>query len=153
FYADGAGPRPPADRSARRLHRSPAMGKRVGTTFAAAVLAALASACASLGGLAALVQAPRFETVPDRPAEFRLLGSGLGRPLGGAGVRLWARVENPNPLGLTLSTLNGSLLLESARSADWPRAATLDLPLGLPLAARQQTEIPIDLTASFSDLP
>ncbi|HEY2946698.1 MAG TPA: LEA type 2 family protein [Vicinamibacteria bacterium] len=112
-----------------------------------------AAGCATLGGLAALVQPPRFTTVPDRPAELRLLGSGSGLPLGGAGVRLWARVENPNPFGLTLSTLTGSLLLESARSGDWPRAATLDLPLGLPLAARQQTEIPIDLTVSFSDLP
>jgi hypothetical protein len=109
--------------------------------------------CATLGGLAAIVQPPRFSTVPDRPAELRLLGSGSGLPLGGAGVRLWARVENPNPFGLTLSTLTGSLHLESARSGDWPRAATLDLPLGLPLEARQQTEIPIDLTVSFSDLP
>lgn len=109
--------------------------------------------CATLGGLAALIQPPRFSTVPDRPAELRLLGSGSGLPLGGAGVRLWARVENPNPFGLTLSTLTGSLHLESARSGDWPRAATLDLPLGLPLEARQQTEIPIDLTVSFSDLP
>jgi hypothetical protein len=109
--------------------------------------------CATLRGLAVLVQPPRFSTVPDRPAELRLLGSGSGLPLGGAGVRLWARVENPNPFGLTLSTLTGSLHLESARSGDWPRAATLDLPLGLPLEARQQTEIPIDLTVSFSDLP
>jgi hypothetical protein len=112
-----------------------------------------ASSCATLGGLAALVQPPRFSTVPDRPAELRLLGSGSGLPLGGAGVRLWARVENPNPFGLTLSTLTGSLHLQSGRSGDWPRAATLDLPLGLPLEARQQTEIPIDLTVSFSDLP
>jgi hypothetical protein len=109
--------------------------------------------CATLRGLAVLVQPPRFSTVPDRPAELRLLGSGSGLPLGGAGVRLWARVENPNPFGLTLSTLTGSLHLKSARSGDWPRAATLDLPLGLPLEARQQTEIPIDLTVSFSDLP
>jgi hypothetical protein len=102
--------------------------------------------------LAAIVQPPRFASVPDRPAELRLLGSGSGLPLGGAGVRLWARVENPNPFGLTVSTLTGSLHLESGRG-DWPRAATLDLPLGLPLQARQQTEIPIDLTISFADLP
>jgi len=114
--------------------------------------ALLAHGCASLGGLAAIVQPPRFATVPDRPAELRLL-SGGGFPLGGAGVRLWARVENPNPFGLTLSTLSGALHLQSGRSGDWPRAATLDLPLGLPLEARQQTEIPIDLTVSFADLP
>jgi hypothetical protein len=121
--------------------------------LAAVIVSAGAAGCATLGGLAALVQPPRFATVPDRPAELRLLGSGSGLPLGGAGVRLWARVENPNPFGLTLSTLTGSLHLESSRSGDWPRAAILDLPLGLPLAARQQTEIPIDLTVSFSDLP
>jgi late embryogenesis abundant protein len=130
-------------------HLSPPTIRRL----TAAVAGVAAAGCATLGGLAALVQPPRFTTVPDRPAELRLLGSGSGLPLGGAGVRLWARVENPNPFGLTLSTLTGSLLLESARSGDWPRAATLDLPLGLPLGARQQTEIPIDLTVSFSDLP
>ena len=119
----------------------------------AVLLAALGPAgCASLGGLSALVQPPRFASVPDRPAELRLLGSAAGIPLGGAGVRIWAHVENPNPFGLTLSTLTGSLHLESDRG-DWPRAATLDLPLGLPLEARQQAEIPIDLTVSFSDLP
>lgn len=123
------------------------------SALATVLLGALATACASLGGLASLVQAPRFETVRDRPAELRLLGSGAGRPLGAAGVRLWARVENPNPFGLTLSTLSGSLRVESLRSGDWPRAATVELPLGLPLQARQQAEIPIDLTVSFSDLP
>jgi hypothetical protein len=116
------------------------------------VIAVSANGCASLGGLAAIVQPPRFATVPDRPAELRLLGSASGLP-GGAGVRLWARVENPNPFGLTLSTLTGALHLESGRAGDWARAATLDLPLGLPLEARQHAEIPIDLTVSFSDLP
>ena len=91
----------------------------------------------------------------DVEIEFRLLGETVAdapyKPK--APNRLWARIENPNAFGLTLSTLTGSLFLESGRSGDWPRAATLDLPLGLPLAARQQTEIPIDLSVSFSDLP
>src|SRR5688572_14902582 len=126
------------------------MQKRIGATLMGVVLGATAGGCASLGGLAALVQPPRFEAVRDRPAELRLLGSGSGRPLGGAGVRLWARVENPNPFGLTLSTLSGVLHVESARSGDWARAATVELPLGLPLQARQHVEIPIDLTVSFS---
>jgi len=78
-----------------------------------------AAACATLGGLAGLIQPPRLATVPDRPAELRLLGAGTGLPLGGAGVRLWARVENPNPFGLTLSTLTGSLHLEGSSSGDW----------------------------------
>jgi len=121
--------------------------------LAMAVAGAATTACASLGGLSALVQPPRFDTVPDRPAELRLLRSGAGLPLGGAGVRLWARVENPNPFGLTVSTLTGSLHLEGRSSGDWARAATVDLPLGLPLEARQQTEFPIDLTVNLSDLP
>jgi hypothetical protein len=129
------------------------MEKRLGAALTCAVLGIAAAGCASLGGLAALVQPPRFEAIRDRPAELRLLGSGSGRPLGGAGVRLWARVENPNPFGLTLSTLSGSLHVESPRSGDWARAATVELPLGLPLQARQHVEIPIDLTVSFSDLP
>ena len=100
-------------------------------TLTMAVAGATMTACASLGGLSALVQPPRFDTVPDRPAELRLLRSGAALPLGGAGVRLWARVENPNPFGLTLSTLTGSLHLEGRSSGDWTRAATVDLPLGL----------------------
>jgi late embryogenesis abundant protein len=119
-----------------------------------AVVAGVATAgCATLGSLSILVQPPRFASVPDRPAELRLLASRAGLPLGGAGVRLWARVENPNPFGLTLSTLAGSLHLENASSGDWPRAATVELPLGLPLEAREQAEFPIDLTVSLSDLP
>ena len=37
--------------------------------LAAVIAGARAAACATLGGLAALVQPPRFTTVPDRPAE------------------------------------------------------------------------------------
>lgn len=110
-------------------------------------LAVTASGCAALGQLRGLVQAPRFEEAPDRPAEIRLLGPGAGRPVGGAGVRLWAKVSNPNPFGFTLSTLEGTLFLEDSR------AAVADFPLGLPLAARGETVIPLDLSISFSDIP
>ena len=68
-------------------------------------------------------------------------------PLGGAGVRIWLNVTNPNPFGFTLSTVNATLTLEGTRAADG------DFPLGLPLAARQESEIPLDLSFSFSDLP
>lgn len=107
---------------------------------AAATVLALGG-CAELNQLGALVQPPRFEQVPDQPAEIRLAG------LNGAGVRLWARVSNPNAFGLTLGTLKGTLYLDEAR------AATADFPLGLPLGARGDTVIPIDISISFADLP
>jgi LEA14-like dessication related protein len=56
-------------------------------------------------------------------------------------------VTNPNGFGLTLNTLRATLLLENTR------AATGDFPLGLPLEARQESVIPLDLTVSFSDVP
>ena len=108
---------------------------------------ALAVGCAELNQLAALVRAPQFEQAPDRRAEIRVMGAGGGLPIGGAGVRLWARVTNPNPFSLTLGTLRGALYLEDSRAAD------VDFPFGLPLAAGGDTTVPIDLTISFSNLP
>lgn len=104
-------------------------------------------ACAELGGLGALVQPPRFEQDDAQPAELRLAGPSLTRPLGGATVRIWARVTNPNAFGFTLGTLKGNLFLEGSRAAD------VDFPLGLPLTARQETVIPLELSINFSDLP
>ena len=95
----------------------------------------------SLNNLGALIQPPRFEQVPDQPAEVRLQG------LSGAGVRLWTRVTNPNPFGLRLGTLKGTLYLEDSRAAD------ADFPLGLSLASGGDSVIPIDISISFSDLP
>jgi len=103
--------------------------------------------CAELGRLSALVQPPRFEQATDHRAEIRMTGAGSGLPLGGAGVRLWAKVTNPNPFGLTLGTLKGTLFLEDNRAAD------VDFPLGLPLAAGAETTVPIDLSVSFANLP
>ena len=57
------------------------------------------------------------------------------------------RVTNPNPFSLTLGTLKGTLFLEDSRAAD------VDFPLGLPLAAGGDTTVPIDLTVSFANLP
>jgi len=107
----------------------------------ACLLTMTLTACAELNQLGALVQPPRFEQVPDRPAEVRLLGTN------GAGVRIWTRVTNPNPFGLTLGTLQGTLYLEDARAAD------ANFPLGLPLGARGEQVIPIDISIRFSDLP
>jgi hypothetical protein len=112
------------------------------------VLAAAAHAgCALLGGLRGLVQVPQFSEAEGQPAEIRLLGPGQAGPLGGAAIRIWTRVRNPNPFGLTLSTLNGSLFLEGSRAAD------ADFPLGLPLAANGDSVIPLDLRVSFADIP
>ena len=112
-----------------------------------AVLAVAAAACAELGGLGTLVQPPRFEQDESQPAEIRLVSPSLSRSLGGASVRIWTRVTNPNSFGFTLGTLKGTLFLEGSR------AATADFPLGLPLTARQETVIPLELSISFSDLP
>jgi hypothetical protein len=103
--------------------------------------------CTALEQLRGLVQPPRFEEAPGQPAQIRLLPPGAGMPVGGAGVRLWAKVTNPNPFGFTLGTLRGTLFLEESRSA------TADFPLGLPLTAGAETIVPIDLSISFSDLP
>jgi len=114
---------------------------------ACVVAVMLVTGCAELGRLSALVQAPRFEQAPDRRAEIRMTGAGSGLPIGGAGVRLWAKVTNPNPFALTLGTLKGTLFLEDNRAAD------VDFPLGLPLAAGGETTVPIDLSVSFANLP
>jgi hypothetical protein len=107
----------------------------------------LVTACAELNKIASLVQAPRFEQAPGRQAEIRVMGPGAGLPLGGAGVRLWAKVTNPNTFGLTLGTLKGRLFLQDSEAAD------VDFPMGLPLAAGGDTTVPIDLSVSFSNLP
>jgi late embryogenesis abundant protein len=109
--------------------------------IAIAVGGVLFAGCAGLEQLRALVQAPRFEQAPDHQPEIRLLG------LGGAGVRLWTKVSNPNPFSLTLGTLKGTLYLEEQRAAD------ADFPLGLPLSAGGDTTVPIDLSISFANLP
>jgi late embryogenesis abundant protein len=114
--------------------------------FALVAVIAIVQGCASLGALG-LVRPPRFRTDPDRPAELRLVGPSLSRPLGGATVRLWARVENPNPFSVTLSTVAGRLFLEGTEAAD------VDLPLGLPLVSGQDESVPLDLSLSFENVP
>lgn len=105
------------------------------------------TACASLGGLTRAVQPPTFEEAVGQPAEFRLLGQSRTMPVGGAGIRLYLKVTNPNAFGFTLSTVRATLELEGTRAADG------DFPLGLPLTARQASVVPLDLTVSFADLP
>lgn len=58
--------------------------------------------CASLG-LENVIQPPRFGEVDGRTAQLRLLLPSTDQPAGGAAVRLWTRVTNPNALSLTLA--------------------------------------------------
>ena len=95
---------------------------------------------ASCATLRDVVQAPQFSAASGRQAELRLT-------TGGATVRIWTNVRNPNAFGFTLARLAGSLFLENSR------AANVDLPLGLPLVAQRDTVIPIDVTIRFSDIP
>lgn len=106
-----------------------------------------AAGCAALEQFRALVQAPKFEEAEGQPAEIRLLPPGTTTPFGGAGVRIWTKVTNPNSFGIRLGTLSGTLFLEDSR------AANADFPLGLPLGAGQESVIPIDLSISFTDVP
>lgn len=103
------------------------------------------AACATLGALG--VQPLRFDRADDRSSELRILAPAADRPLGGAAIRLWAEIENPNSFGLTLAEVAGDLLLESTE------AIAVDFPLGLPLEAYQDTMIPLDVTLGFDDLP
>lgn len=112
-----------------------------------AALAIAVAGCRSLDGLGGLVRPPRFEQAPGQPAEIAFSGVTAALPAGGATVRIWTRVTNPNPFGFTLSTLRTTLLLGDAQ------AATGEFPLGLPLEPSQSTIVPIELSISFSDVP
>jgi len=116
----------------------------------AAILVSLVllGGCLELGKIAGgLVLPPRFAEARDRQAEFRLLPISRDRVLGGAGIRLWATVTNPNPFGFTLSTLRGTLFLDDTKTA------TTDFPLGLTLVAGGESTVPIELSISFAELP
>jgi hypothetical protein len=94
-----------------------------------------------LEGLRSLIQPPQFEQDDQQRSEIRLNGTR------GATVRIWTRVSNPNGFGLTVGTLSGTLHLEGSR------AATVDFPFGLPLPARGEEVVPIDISVNFRDVP
>lgn len=123
-----------------------AVPRRAWAALAVAGAVVGAAACASLG-LGDVLAAPRFSEASGREASLRLLGPSAERPSGGAAIRIWARVENPNPVGLTLASLAGDLFLEDAP------AATVDFPLGVPLPASGDTIIPLELSVNFEDIP
>ncbi|HET7463335.1 MAG TPA: LEA type 2 family protein [Longimicrobium sp.] len=105
----------------------------------------LLSGCATLAQLG--IQAPQFMVDNAQPAQLRLLGPSLGRPQGGAAIRLYARVRNPNPIGITLARLAGGLALEGQN------AAQVDFPLGVPLQGNTETVVPLDISVNFNDIP
>ncbi|MGH7562310.1 MAG: LEA type 2 family protein [Gemmatimonadales bacterium] len=105
----------------------------------------LTAACAALSTLG--VVPLRFSEPPQPKPELRLLAPSTSRPLGGAAIRLWARVENQNRFGVTLSRVVGNLHVEDAE------AIAGDFPLGLPLTANQDTIIPLDVSLRFDNLP
>jgi Late embryogenesis abundant protein len=110
----------------------------------AVVLPAL-SGCATLAQLG--IQAPQFSVDNTQPAQLRLVGPSFGHPQGGAAIRLYARVRNPNPVGLTLARLAGGLNLEGRN------AAQVDFPLGVPLRASSEAVVPLDIIVNFNDIP
>jgi hypothetical protein len=113
-----------------------------------ALLLAMAVAlpgCATLQQLG--IMAPQFRVDGGQQAQIRLLPPGPGRPSGGASIRLFARVSNPNPVGITLSTLAGGLELQGRQ------AARVDFPLGVPLSAGGEQVVPLDISVSFDDIP
>lgn len=104
------------------------------------------AACASLG-IGSAVRAPEVSRVDAPAPRVRLLLPGPERPAGGAAVRLWARVENPNAFSLTVSRLDGDLFLGDAEGV------AVAFPLGLPLLAGRDTIVPLDASLDFDDLP
>jgi late embryogenesis abundant protein len=111
------------------------------------VLVIATAGCATLGPLAQIVQPPRFRQADNQPAQIRLIAPSLRNPTGGAGVRIWLEVTNPNSFGFTLSTVNATLALQGTRAANG------DFPLGLPLRAGEHSVVPLDLTVNFADVP
>lgn len=112
----------------------------------AALAGVLIAGCASLP-IGSVLQAPVISSVEGRQPELQLRLPGPGRPAGGAAVRLWSRIENPNDVSLTIAELAGDLFIGDADGL------TVDFPLGLPLVARGDTVIPLDVSVDFDDLP
>jgi hypothetical protein len=112
-----------------------------------AFITAAALATGSCATLSQIVQPPQFSVAEGRDSQIRILGPSLSRPLGGASLRIWTHVRNPNAFGLTLAALQGNIFLENERAGE------VNFPLGLPLTAAGDTIIPLDINISFSDLP
>lgn len=103
-------------------------------------------ACASLGPWA-VVEAPSVSGVEGRSPELRLAAPSADRPTGGADLRLWSRIENPNAFSLTVSRLAGDLFVGDASGVE------VEFPLGVPLVALGDTVVPLDVSFDFDDVP
>jgi hypothetical protein len=114
------------------------------TTVLAAALLTLSAGCTAIN---TLVQPPVFTAAEGRDTELRIVGPAANRPLGGAALRIWTRVQNPNSFGLTLASLAGNVFLQNHNAGE------VSFPLGLPLLAGADTIIPLDVTISFADVP
>lgn len=117
------------------------------TIRALTFLTAAVFSVGSCATLSQIVQPPQFSAAAGRDSQLQLLGPSSSRPLGGATLRIWTRVHNPNAFGLTLAALRGNVFLENTRAGE------INFPLGLPLTATGDTIIPLDINISFSDLP
>lgn len=117
------------------------------TLAAATFVTVLGLSTGNCATLNQLVQPPQFSVAQGRDTQLRLLGPSTSRPLGGASLRIWARVQNPNAFGLTLAALRGNIFLENEQAGE------VDFPLGLPLTASGDTIIPLDVNISFADVP
>jgi len=120
--------------------------KTVRRTAMLSIMALGLSGCAGMG-LENVLQPPTFQVDGSQQAQLRLLAPSAQNPLGGAAVRLYARVGNPNPVGLTLTRLVGQLQLQGSN------AARVDFPLGVPLQAGGETVVPIEIAIDFDDIP
>jgi hypothetical protein len=118
-----------------------------GTARALSFVTVVTLSLGSCASLSQIVQPPQFTVAEGRDTQLRLLGPSSTRPLGGATLRIWTRVQNPNAFGLTLAALRGNVFLEDTRAGE------VNFPLGLPLSATGDTIIPLDINISFSDLP
>lgn len=123
---------------------------RTGYCAAAVLLALIGSTttgCAGLARLGLRILAPIIREAPGRNATVTYAPPTSASPLGSIVVRLWAEVENPNPIGLTLDRLEGTLFLDAVRAAE------AVFPLGLPLRAGESDVVPLDVVVRLSDLP
>jgi hypothetical protein len=102
--------------------------------------------CASFN-LGAAVQPPEVSGVVDRGSEIRILLPSGEHPAGGAAIRLWSRIGNPNAFSLSVTRLAGDLFLGDGA------AVAVEFPLGVPLVANGDTIVPLDVTVGFDDLP
>lgn len=102
--------------------------------------------CASLG-LGSVIQPPAVSSVEGRDPELRLTLPGSAQPAGGAAIRLWCRIENPNDFSLTIVRLAGDLFIGDAQGV------AVEFPLGVPLVAGGDTIVPLDVSLDFDDVP